>query len=162
MKEKNKHQRKGRTVQKNRFLSILKKSPHFPNGNTRRLRRKFVGESFVGAHISFKLVVGQPTHLKNSSSSMFLHVKSAKTLWNHSLATCLVFLPWHRTLHCCVSATRTRCGACHPVLRRGVRLRFARAKCIELSISGSDCWFFSSWWFQPVWKIIVKLGHFPK
>ena len=86
--------------------------------------------------------------------------KVPKIFETNGLATCLVFLPWHRTLHCCVSATRTRCGPGHPVLRRGVRLRFAKAKSIELSISGSDGWFISSWWFQPIWKIVVKLGHF--
>ena len=31
---------------------------------------------------------------------------------------------------------------------------------------GNDPWFFNqpctSWWFRPIWKILVKLDHFPK
>ena len=48
--------------------------------------------------------------------------------------------------------------------------------CLDFTLSRKWCWkdslmektlvwldqSFSNWWFQPIWKILVKLDHFPK
>ena len=34
--------------------------------------------------------------------------------------------------------------------------------CLFLSHLGELWWTISSWWFQPLWKILVKLDHFPR
>ena len=56
------------------------------------------------------------------------------------------------------------CGqtsAIHPPMREEANPGCRKERCPTLQLS-NQFFAYSSWWFQPIWKILVKLDHFPR
>ena len=55
-----------------------------------------------------------------------------------------------------------------PKTKTTVQYQFGMIKCLQKSQWAYSVWRNTSimkspsWWFQPIWKILVKLDHFPK
>ena len=146
-------------------LKIRPPPPHFlPKENNKQITQNVLKpgsnstkESFLETkktrrNIGNSIWLVVSTHLKNISQiGSFPQVGvKIKNIWNHHLAI-------HSAMGFCHIGTSgvpsISCKAYH------------RGRCFFPASEGKAFTFFkglSSWWFQPLWKIWVKLDHFPR
>ena len=136
---------------------------HLPSPKTLQRRKTNPLQQFVNPHLSHKKKsIWKILYIyKYITTSLWLY-HILLDIWNHAfITTNLCRAPWHipsfgRTAGPTENLHRTSLekGPGEIVECRGF---FGRGR----GLKGNAQWV-SSWWFQPLWKILDKMGIFPK